>query len=81
VKGAAGAVQGAYQSGASAAAIKNVSSEIQSTIQTVDKASQTVAKTDPNMATTLDNVKAGLQSAADALSEGTKPKQWRRKRK
>lgn len=78
---AAGAVKGAYQQGETQAAVQNVSKGIQNMIATVDKAIQTTGKTDPNLAHTLDNVKGGLQSAASALTEGTKPKEkkWVRK--
>ncbi len=78
---AAGAVKGAYQAGETTSAMQNVSKGIQSAIASVDKAIPTVSKTDPNAAHTLDNVKAGLQSAADALTEGKKPqkKSWKRK--
>lgn len=77
---AAGAVQGAYQAGETQSAMQSVSKGIQSAIAQVDKAIPTVSKTDQNAAHTLDNVKAGLQSAADALTEGKKPaKQWVKK--
>ncbi|TXH08121.1 MAG: hypothetical protein E6R04_11160 [Spirochaetes bacterium] len=78
---AAGAVKGAYQAGETSSAMQSVSKGIQGAIATVDKAIPTVSKTDPNAAHTLNNVKAGLQSAADALTEGKKPsgKSWKKK--
>lgn len=77
---AAGAVKGAYQAGETQSAMQSVSKGIQSAIAQVDKAIPTVAKTDQNAAHTLDNVKVGLQTAADALKEGKKPtKKWVKK--
>lgn len=77
---AAGAVKGAYQAGETQSAMQSVSKGIQSAIAQVDKAIPTVAKTDQNAAHTLGNVKAGLQTAADALTEGKKPaKKWVKK--
>jgi hypothetical protein len=77
-----GAVKGAYQAGETSSAMQSVSKGIENAIASVDKAIPTVSKTDPNAAHTLDNVKAGLQSAADALTEGKKPsgKSWKKKK-
>ena len=77
---AAGAVKGAYQAGETKSAMQTVSTSIQKAITAVDKAIPTVSKTDANAAHTLDNVKAGLQTAADALKEGKRPtKKWVKK--
>jgi hypothetical protein len=79
---AAGAVKTAYQTGETQAAKQSVEKSLNTTIQTIDKALQTVGTSDQNLAHVLDNVKAGVESAKDAMvMESRRTKVLRRKTK